>query len=235
MKLIFAFLLALPAFGQCGPGQVLAPIGGGARSCINLNSIPTVTTLPATCTPGGATNVVYLSAAYGAYSVGVFTCTASNVWTAGTGGANIWTRTGTTISPTNAGDSVAIGTTVLPLDPTNVVTASTFTFGSGTFTMGIYWNQNATAGTAVTGTLPVAAANWQFCLGNSYNGSAANTGALTVQTSASGQFIIYTDGTLSASGGYVSSAGAAREMACFIGVDSTHWAMTVNSGTWAKY
>ena len=51
-------------------------------------------------------------------------------------------------------------------------------------------------------------------------------GALTIQTSAAGQFIIFTDGTLSASGGYVISGGAARDSACVVGVDSTHW-MTV--------
>ena len=72
-------------------------------------------------------------------------------------------------------------------------------------------------------------------MANSYNGSAANTGALTIQTSAAGQFIIFTDGTLSASGGYVISGGAARDSACVVGVDSTHWMLYVSSGTWTKH
>ena len=68
-----------------------------------------------------------------------------------------------------------------------------------------------------------------------YNGSAADTGVLTVATSASGQFIIFTDGTLSATGGNVTYGGAARDSACFVGVDATHWIMYPSSGTWTKH
>ena len=109
MKLIFAFLLALPAFGQCGPGQVLAPIGGGARSCVNLNSIPTVTTLPATCSPSGATNVVQLSAAYGGYGVGVYVCTASNVWSAIAGSGSFVALSGDATSTASGGATTVTG------------------------------------------------------------------------------------------------------------------------------
>jgi len=96
-------------------------------------------------------------------------------------------------------------------------------------------NQNATAATAITYNLPTASAGKQFCFTNSYNGSAADTGTLTLQTSASGQFIIFTDGTLSASNGYVISGGAASDAACVVGVDTTHWQLYTQRGTWTKH
>lgn len=99
-------------------------------------------------------------------------------------------------------------------------------------------NEEATAGTAITYTLPTASANAAYCVANGNNGSAADTGTIEVATSASGQYIVFTDGTLSASGGYVISGGAARDGACFIGIDTTHWMFYPNSpsgGTWAKH
>ena len=103
------------------------------------------------------------------------------------------------------------------------------------YNSGYYVNQEATAGTAITYTLPTAAAGLQYCFVNGYNGSAPDTGTLELLTSAAGQYIIYTDGTLSASGGYVISGGAARDSACAVGVDATHWLLYVSWGTWSKY
>ena len=105
----------------------------------------------------------------------------------------------------------------------------------GSYNTGYSFNEYATAGTGVTYTLPTAAAGKQYCVANAYNGTAANTGALTLQTSASGQYIIFTDGTLTARGGHVVSSGAAADSACVVGVDSTHWFLYVRSGTWAKH
>jgi hypothetical protein len=99
---------------------------------------------------------------------------------------------------------------------------------------GYTFNQHATPGTAITYNLPTAAAGLQYCVANSYNGGAANTGKLKVATSASGQFIIFTDGTLSATGGYVQSPGAAGDRACFVGMDTTHWYFYPAQGTWTK-
>jgi len=99
----------------------------------------------------------------------------------------------------------------------------------------IFMNQEATAGAAVTYTLPTAANGLMKCVMNSNNGSAPDTGVLTLQTSAAGQFIIFTDGTLTASGGFVSSGGAAADNACVVGVDGTHWQLMVQQGTWAKH
>jgi hypothetical protein len=129
---------------------------------------------------------------------------------------------------------VVTNTGIVSQDTSTPITVST------TACTGSYNNQNATAGTAVTYNLPTAAAcsngvPKQFCFTNSYNGSAANTGVLTIATSASGQFIIFTDGTLSATGGNVTSGGAASDAACVIEVDSTHWQLYVNRGTWTKH
>ena len=118
--------------------------------------------------------------------------------------------------------------------PLQVVTATTFNFGT-TYLSGYAVCEDATAAAACTGTLPTAAAGIQYCVSDGYNGSAPNTGVVTIQTSASGQYIIFTDGTLSATGGYVSSGGAARDSACVVGVDSTHWILYVQSGTFAKH
>jgi hypothetical protein len=110
---------------------------------------------------------------------------------------------------------------------TSIVTTSTFTFASGTD----YANENATAGQAVTGTLPTASASGRTSLFNANNGSAANTGVLGGCGSAAGQYIIY-NGALSASGGCIFSGGAAGDWGNFTGVDTTHWAFTPRSGTW---
>lgn len=117
--------------------------------------------------------------------------------------------------------------------PVTVTTGATATLG-GTYNHGYTFNQEATAATAITYTLPTAAAGKQYCVANSYGG-AADTGTIELATSASGQYIIFTDGTLSASGGYVISGGAARDGACVVGVDATHWILYVYSGTWAKH
>ena len=121
-----------------------------------------------------------------------------------------------------------------------VASQVTITTGTtGTLSTAFTYNQEATAATAVAYTLPTASAatisSGQYCVSNSYNGSAATTGVLTVNTSASGQFIIFTDGTLSATGGNVTSGGAASDAACFAGVDATHWQMYTNRGTWTKH
>ncbi len=126
---------------------------------------------------------------------------------------NIWTQQGATS----------------PSCTTTITTGTTATL-STCFTI----NQHATAGTAVAYTLPTASSGAQYCIDNSWNGSAPNTGVLTFATSASGQFMVFTDGTLTATGGNVTSGGAARDGACVYGIDSTHWMFLPHSGTWTK-
>lgn len=141
-----------------------------------------------------------------------------------------------TTDTTNANNisSGTLNAARLPAVNTVVDTTSTVTV-SATLAAEFHFNENATAAQAVTYTLPTAAAGKQFCFSNAYNGSAADTGALTLQTSASGQYITYSDGTLSASGGYVASSGAAADAACVVGEDTTHWMLYVERGTWAKH
>jgi hypothetical protein len=98
------------------------------------------------------------------------------------------------------------------------------------------YNNEATAGAAVTYTLPTAKAGLRKCVWNGSNAGTPDTGALTLQTSAAGQFIIFTDGTYSASDGYVISSGVAGDTACVAGVDATHWQLIIGNGsTWTKH
>ena len=117
--------------------------------------------------------------------------------------------------------------------PVTITTSSTATLG-GTYKSGYTFNQEATAATAVTYTLPTAAAGLQYCVKNSNNGTAATTGVLTLQTSAAGQSIIY-NGTAGASDGYVISGGAAGDAGCVVGISSTVWEFYGQVGTWAVH
>lgn len=118
------------------------------------------------------------------------------------------------------------------VDGTTPITLSTTTTVNlgGTYKSGYTFNNYATASTAITYNLPTAAAGLQYCVRN-YTGK---TGTLQVNTSAAGQYIDV-NGVLTASGGYVISAGALGDSACFIGVDGTHWAMFTNMGTWTVH
>lgn len=120
--------------------------------------------------------------------------------------------------------------------PVTVTAGSSATLG-GTYKTGYTFNQNPTAAAAVTYTLVggTFGGGQQYCVSNSWNGSAANTSAITLATSGAGQFIIYTDGTLTASGGNVQSSGAAGDAACVVGIDATHWQLYVQRGNWAKH
>ena len=114
--------------------------------------------------------------------------------------------------------------------PVTITTGTTATLG-GTYNSGYTINHEATAATGVTYTLPTAAAGKQYCIKNGYNGTAGDTGALTLITSAAGQFIIY-NGALSATHGQIASGGALGDAACVVGIDATHWEAYVQQGTW---
>ena len=117
--------------------------------------------------------------------------------------------------------------------PVTITTGSTATLG-GTYSSGYTVNHEGTAATAVTYTLPTAAAGKQYCVKNGYNGSAADTGVLTLQTSAAGQSIVY-NGTAGASDGYLVSGGAAGDAACVVGISSTTWEAYVQVGSWVVH
>lgn len=119
----------------------------------------------------------------------------------------------------------------------NLITTSTpITVSSTSSTNAYFVNQHATAGTAIEYDLPTppaAGGSAQFCFGNGWNGSAANTGKLKIKAGTS-TFIVFTDGTLSASAGFVQSPGAAADFGCVFSIDSTHWFFRPGSGTWTK-
>jgi hypothetical protein len=117
--------------------------------------------------------------------------------------------------------------------PLTITTGSSATLG-GTYNSGYTLNQESTPATAVTYTLPAAAAGKQFCIKNSYNGTAGTTGALRFSTSGAGQYIIY-NGNLSGSNGYLISAGALGDSACLVGVDATHWEAYIQVGAWTLH
>jgi hypothetical protein len=91
-------------------------------------------------------------------------------------------------------------------------------------------NNYVTNNGGITYTLPTAAAGKRRC----YRHYTAKTGTITINTSASGQFIDQ-NGTASASGGYVVSGGALGDSVCFTGVSSTVWLEEDKHGTWTLH
>lgn len=157
-----------------------------------------------------------------------------------TGGGSQAAQTPSSAATLNSSGQMALSQLLVSgvsdgLAPTTVTTGASATVGAGTFLSGYTVNENATAATAITYTLPVAAAGKQYCVENGWNGTASTTGVITLATSATGQFLIFTDGSLSATGGNVTSGGAAADMACVHGVDATHWQLSVIRGTWTKH
>lgn len=141
---------------------------------------------------------------------------------------------GMTATTQSAGSNDTKVATDAYVDATKCTTTKT-TGTTATLSTCFTVNQEATAAAGVTYTLPTAANGLQYCIDNDWNGSAATTGVLTFATSASGQFMTFTDGTLTATGGNVTSGGAARDGACVFGVDSTHWIFLPHAGVWTKH
>jgi hypothetical protein len=128
----------------------------------------------------------------------------------------------TLLAPSLLATGIVDGTT-----PTTTTTTTPVTLG-GTYHSGYTFNNDGA--TAVTYTLPTAAAGLQYCVAN-YTGA---TGTLKVATSATGQFIDNA-GANTATGGYVISGGALGDAGCFIGMDATHWKLYIQAGTWTTH
>lgn len=203
--------LPAPSVSGCGTNFTIK-IGASTGTTVNLTSAATLVTLD------GVSVGSSLSLTVGQYaSINSPDNTVYHVW-----------------KTYGIGPNLIVTGTLDGKAPVTVTTGSTASLG-GSFSSGYTFNQEATAATAITYTLPTAAAGKQYCVSNSYNGSAATTGTLKVQTSASGQFVIDASGTLSASGGYVISSGVAADAACFVGVDATHWQQYTNRGSWTTH
>jgi hypothetical protein len=143
------------------------------------------------------------------------------------------------ITDTSISSTVPIlGTGVIDgLSPMTITTSATCTISSntsgcpygGTYKSGYSINNDGS--TAVTYTLPTAAAGLQYCVRN----IAGATGTLTIQTSASGQYIDNA-GTNTASGGYVISSGALGDSGCVVAIDTTHWELyNTSATTWTTH
>ena len=119
--------------------------------------------------------------------------------------------------------------------PITVTSGTTANLGT-TYKSGYTFNQEATAGTGVTYTLPATALGLQYCVRNSIvsGTGAADTGVLTVYPAASSYVIL--NGVRNTIGGGgthgVASGGAAGDSACFVAVDATDWEIFVIRGTW---
>jgi hypothetical protein len=210
------------------PGSETDIRPGAAGTCTRMQTYDGTAT-PFQACDGNITTTVPLRFISGSFN--------GNLQTATLGASRTYTlpdATGTIalIGIQNSGNLLASGI-VDGTAPITLTTGASATLG-GTYNTGYTFNQHATAATAITYTLPTAAAGKQYCVKNSYNGSAADTGTITLQTSATGQFLI-SNGTLSATGGYIISAGAAGDAACAIAIDSTHWEVYAQSGTWTLH
>jgi hypothetical protein len=177
-----------------------------------------------------ATNVTANPVTLTSFTVGAAPPTLTTAGVTGVNSAQIWAPA----VNVGAGTGASLAVTGNLDGLTGTVKTTGTTANLCTFNLQNTFNQEATAGAGVTYTLCTAVAGKRQCVFNS-NGGAPNTGILTVATSAAGQFIIYTDGTLTTSGGNVTSSGAAADGACFIGVDGTHWQQFTQSGSWAPH
>lgn len=149
------------------------------------------------------------------------------------GSRAMWVYDGSNINFTVALPVVAgtglLAAAVSPLANISVTTSTPVTVSTSLASV-YHFNQHATAATAIVYNLPPTVVGKQECFANSYNGSAANTGTLTITPAASSYII--KDGTLSTiSKGWI-SGGAAGDAACVVANDATHWTLYVNKGTW---
>ena len=147
-------------------------------------------------------------------------------------GKFVFDNTPTLVTP-NIG--AATGTSLLATGIVDGATPITLTEGDsanigGTYKSGYTFNGNANIGNATTYTLPTAAAGLQFCIKN----IDGRTGVLRLNTSAAGQYIDL-DGTVSASGGYLTSGGAAGDGVCVVGVSNIYWVGYTQKGTWTVH
>ena len=144
---------------------------------------------------------------------------------------------GTTATTQTAGDvSGKLATDLFVanyLPQVTTFTTATFSFG-GTYNSGFYYNENTTAATAVTGTLPTPVKGMQYCVKNFNNGTAPTTGTIEVIVNNTSTQQIVQLGTASTSG-YVISSGAAGDAACFVAVSTTQWDFVAQAGTWTLH
>lgn len=114
--------------------------------------------------------------------------------------------------------------------PVTITTGTTATLGAATYQSGYTLNQESTAGTAVTYTLPATAVGIQQCVKNSDVTGTARTGVLTVAVPTSSY--LHLNGVRGTISSNITSGGAAGDAACFVAIDATNWEVYVQVGTW---
>lgn len=117
--------------------------------------------------------------------------------------------------------------------PVTLTTGATATLGAGTYQSGYTLNQESTAGTGVTYTLPATAVGIQQCVKNSDVTGTARTGVLTVAVPTSSY--LHLNGVRGTISSNITSGGAAGDAACFVAIDATNWEVYVQVGTWTLH
>ena len=249
------------AVGGSGSGTVNAGTAGHlgyyATSTTAISDMGADFTFATHTLTGGASAILDLHSASsfllpGSLSTGLVSVTTStgavsSVATNGTGNV-VLTTSPTLVTPAlgaaTATSLVATGIVdgVAPVNNTTTTActlgAASSNCGSLSFSSGYTFNQEGTAATGVTYTLPATVQGESYCVANSIvsGTGAADTGVLTVYPPAS-SYVIY-KGTINTIGGGgthgIASGGAAADAACFVANDATHWTVYVSSGTWTE-
>lgn len=134
---------------------------------------------------------------------------------------NIGAATGTSLLATGIVDGRA-----------NVVisTSTPVTVGGAGILTAYYLVQHATPATAMVFNLPVASAGQQFCFKNSNGSGGANIGTIRIHPVTS-SYMNIAGANCTISYDLLSSANAAGDYFCVIGVDATHWEVIGYKGT----
>jgi hypothetical protein len=210
--MVYASSTATPAarsrLAAVATGSVLASAGTGTAPV--WSSAPQLTTIEL----GAATDTTLARV-----SAGVMSVEGATVLTGTT--PNIGAATGTSLIVTGRLDGLAGVVLTTAASPTTISSTSNAS--------SYYFNQGNSDANSIF-TLPTAAAGLQYCIRN-YTGISR---VVRINTSAAGQYIDV-DGTLTATGGYVTSAGAAADSVCLVGSDATHWVMYTQKGTWTVH
>jgi hypothetical protein len=156
-----------------------------------------------------------------------------------TGQIAYYASNGTAVSGTNAIPAGAlVGTTDAQTLTNKIYATVNITTGASSTITGtntLNYNQEATAATAVTYTLPAPTAGQQHCVKNSNNGSAADTGVLEILVANTGTQSLILNGAKSTAAGNITSSGAAGDSACVVGISTTQWEVYVSVGTWTLH
>jgi hypothetical protein len=246
-------IVARDASGNFAANIISAALNGNAltaTSAAGLSGNPNIsvtnfTALGTLTLPSASISNAAL--AHASTTVNGQTCTLGSTCTVSSAGvASFNTRTGpvtltaadvnaTGASVTINGTSCAIGSTCYP--PVNAftpITTPSVNLGGGSYASyktGVIFNAQSSAASAFAVTLPTPTLGAYWCVKNWYNGSAFNTGVITVTVANAGtQKIIYAQ--TSFAGTSISSAGAVGDYGCFTGISSTQWDFNPSAGTW---